>query len=117
MPPAVQDKILDICGRHLARTASAYVSYNTYPGWHLRGMIRDMMPYHVSRFPDRSPARQVGRARALLDFLARSAPRQDGPYGLFLREQLDHLRELPDAYLFHEHLEECNTPLYFLGVL
>ena len=47
--------------RHLREAASspngvAYVSYNTYPGWHMRGMIRDMMRYHAGRFDDRRSA-------------------------------------------------------------
>ena len=37
-----------------------YVSYNTYPGWHMRGTIRDMMCHHIGRFAGEPPARQVG---------------------------------------------------------
>jgi 2-polyprenyl-3-methyl-5-hydroxy-6-metoxy-1,4-benzoquinol methylase len=37
----VQEKILDICAKHLSPSGIAYISYNTYPGWHMRGMIRD----------------------------------------------------------------------------
>src|SRR5262249_31003951 len=47
VPPAVQDKILDVCRDNLRPDGVAYVSYNTYPGWHIRGMIREMMNYHV----------------------------------------------------------------------
>src|SRR5262249_3882399 len=90
------------------------VSYNTYPGWHMRGMIRDMMCYHASRFRDEPPEQRVERARALLGFLARSTPREDSPYGLLLRQELETLQKHSDAYLFHEHLEECNEPIYFL---
>ncbi len=114
VPAEVQEKVLDVCARHLRPDGVGYVSYNTYPGWHLRAAIRDMMTYHVSRSPDDPPERRVGRARALLDFLARSARPGDGPYALLLRQHRELLRQHSDAYLFHEHLEERNEPLYFL---
>jgi SAM-dependent methyltransferase len=44
VPPEVQDRILEICARNLAPNGVAYVSYNTYPGWHARGTIRE---HHV----------------------------------------------------------------------
>ena len=77
VPPAVQDKILEICATNLAPQGVAYVSYNTYPGWHMRGMLRDIMCYHARRFDD--PQARVGQARALLDFLAKSVAHQGGP--------------------------------------
>src|SRR5262249_29794315 len=46
----VQDKILQICRQNLVPNGVAYVSYNTYPGWHMRGMIRDMMVYHSRQY-------------------------------------------------------------------
>jgi methyltransferase-like protein/SAM-dependent methyltransferase len=109
--PPVQDKILAICASNLARDGVAYVSYNTYPGWHLREMVRDMMRYHAAPF-DR-PRDQIVQARALLDFLADCAPPDSGPYGQLLHRELERLRHSSDAYLFHEHLEHSNTPMYF----
>src|SRR5262245_14549100 len=50
VPDVVREKILDICSKHLTPNGVAYVSYNTYPGWHMRGMIRDMMRFHALRF-------------------------------------------------------------------
>jgi SAM-dependent methyltransferase len=68
VPGAVRQKILDICSQRLNPNGIAYVSFNTYPGWHMRGMIRDMMRYHSGRF--NQPQERVRQARALLDFLA-----------------------------------------------
>jgi SAM-dependent methyltransferase/methyltransferase-like protein len=110
VPTAVRDAILDVCARRLAPNGVAYVSYNTYPGWHMRGMIRDMMRYHAMRFPDAK--QRVGQARALLDFLAASN-RQEGAYSTLLKSELESVRRQADHYLFHEHLEENNDPLYF----
>ena len=110
VPAPVRERILAICRDNLAATGVAYVSYNTLPGWHVRGMIRDMMIYHSAPFP--SAVAKVQQARGLLDFLAQSAP-TTSPYGMALRKELDALRNEPDAYLFHDHLEEINEPLYF----
>jgi methyltransferase-like protein len=113
VPEPVQDKILDICATGLAPDGIGYVSYNTFPGWHMRGMIRDMMCYHTSRLKDAAPAGRVQQARTLLDFLAKSVCQENSPYGLLLRQELDTLQKHPDSYLFHEHLEEWNDPIYF----
>jgi methyltransferase-like protein/SAM-dependent methyltransferase len=114
VPLEVQKKILAICARHLTARGIGFISYNTYPGWHLRGMIRDMLFYHASRVPGEAPAQRVARARGLLDFLTRAVPAGNTAYGLLLREQSELLRQHSDSYLFHEHLEEHNEPLYFL---
>src|SRR5262249_12745352 len=51
--PDVRDAILRLCRDRLAPQGVAYVSYNTYPGWHLRAPIRDLMRYHVRDIPGR----------------------------------------------------------------
>lgn len=111
VPADVQDKILDICVRHLSPDGVAYISYNTYPGWHLRGMVRDMARY-ASRSVSQSDAR-VEKSRALLDFVARAVPDQDGWYASFLRHHAHSLSETRDCYFFHDYLESENHPLYF----
>jgi len=110
VPAPVREKILAICRENLAADGVAYISYNALPGWHVRGMIRDMMSYHSAPF--QGPLPKVQQARALLDFLAQSVP-TTLPYGMVLRQELDTIRNEPDAYLFHEHLEEINEPFYF----
>jgi methyltransferase-like protein/2-polyprenyl-3-methyl-5-hydroxy-6-metoxy-1,4-benzoquinol methylase len=107
----VQDKILEICASNLSPNGVAYVSYNTYPGWHMRGMIRDMMSYHAQQF--REPLVRVKQARNLLDFLAKSVAQENTPYSLLLKSELESLSQCRDSYLFHEHLEEVNDPIYF----
>ena len=97
----VQDKILEICRDSLTPSGVAYISYNTYPGWHLRESVRHMMRYHVAQFDD--AAEQVEQARALLTFLA-SASDTSLPYGQLLAREVDRLSNASDSYLFHEHL-------------
>ena len=108
----LQDKLLEICGKLLTPNGIAYVSYNTFPGWHYRGMIRDMMLYHVEQFPE--PATKATQARALLEFLAQSLQSStEDPFPAMLRQNLDLIRRQTDSYLLHDHLEEINDPVYF----
>jgi SAM-dependent methyltransferase len=110
VPQHVREKILTICRDNLAPQGVAYISYNTLPGWHMMGMVREMMIFHASQFPDART--KVLQARALLDFLAKSIP-PSGPYGMALKGVLDMIRPAADGYLFHEYLEDINEPIYF----
>lgn len=115
VPPLVQDKILVICKQNLVPNGVAYVSYNTYPGWHLLGTLRDMMLYHTRYMTE--PLAQAAEARALLDFLANSVPAENTPHGSLLHAYVSFIKErlLPkdDAFLLHDELSEVNEPVYF----
>ena len=50
--------------QHLQPNGVAYVSYNTFPGWHARAAIREMLCYHTERFDD--PSDRIREARGLL---------------------------------------------------
>jgi SAM-dependent methyltransferase len=111
VPKDVQDRVLEICAKSLAPNGIAYVSYNTLPGWHARGAVRDAMRYHAQRFAD--PRIKVQQARALLDFLAESLQASSSTYGAMLLDEALRVRQQPDAYIFHDHLEVVNEPVYF----
>jgi methyltransferase-like protein/cyclopropane fatty-acyl-phospholipid synthase-like methyltransferase len=111
VPRPVQDRILAVCKRHLAANGVAYVSYNTYPGWHVRGLVRDLMRYHTRTLTD--PQTSTTEARDLLAFLVETVPAEHAAYAGFLREEQEWLRHCKDSYVFHEHLEEVNEPVYF----
>lgn len=109
--PEAQHRILEICEQRLTPNGVAYISYNAYPGWFMRGMIRQMMLHHTANITD--PKQKIQQARALLSFIVDSTEGQDTPYAKVLKGELDLLAKHPDSYLFHEHLEENNTPLFF----
>jgi methyltransferase-like protein len=111
VPPEVQDKILQICHDHLHPNGVAYVSYNTFPGWHTRAAVREMLCYHTERFDD--PADRIREARGLLTFLVRSVGSHGTGFDSMIRQELVVLAATPDTYLLHEHLEDYNEPLYF----
>jgi hypothetical protein len=115
VPPEVQDRILAICAEQLNDNGIAYVSYNCYPGWHLRDMIRHMMFYHAAQFDD--PATKIRQSRALLRFLHDSVPAKNNPYSAVLKREMDLLKRQADCYVFHEHLEEVNIPVYFYAFM
>jgi methyltransferase-like protein/SAM-dependent methyltransferase len=109
--PAIQSRILEVIQKHLAHNGVGYVSYNTFPGWHIRGIVRDMMRYHGNQFADR--ATQLAQAKALVEFIADTGKVQDSKYKQILRDEFENIRFADDAYLHHDHLEENNFPLYF----
>lgn len=110
VPPAVRDKLLAVCKENLADNGVAYVSYNAYPGSHLRDMVREMMRYHVSEFTE--PQQRVEQARALLRFLA-EAGTEPTLYHMILQKELERITAFRDSSLFHDDLAEYNTPVYF----
>jgi len=107
----VREKLIESCKRNLSPNGVAYLSYNVYPGWHIHGMIRDMMCYHADRVAE--PEMKAEQARRLLDFLAAAVLSQDNAYSIMLNQELSKLAQMPDFYLLHDHLEEVNAPLYF----
>jgi methyltransferase-like protein/2-polyprenyl-3-methyl-5-hydroxy-6-metoxy-1,4-benzoquinol methylase len=111
VPQPVQEKILKICKANLSPNGVAYVSYNTFPGWRMRGIIRDIMMYRARNFSD--PTERLNRARHLIDFLAQSVSKEDNAYGVLLRKELELLQGKHDHYLLHDHLEVNNDPVYF----
>ncbi|MCE3232840.1 MAG: hypothetical protein K0R98_1097, partial [Rickettsiaceae bacterium] len=110
VPKDVQEKILAICNENLSANGVAYVSYNTLPGWNTIKSIREMMLYHTRKFEQ--PAEKVIQARLLLDFIKNSADK-NSVYSEVIQSEIEILKSASDSYLFHDHLEENNDPVYF----
>ena len=111
IPENVQEKIFQICHTQLKPQGIAYISYNTYPGWRMNGMIRDMMLYHTSGIID--PETKANQARALIAFLSEVVTAEKNPYGEFLKTELKKLKKQHNSYIIHELLEGYNEPCYF----
>ena len=111
VPLRVQNKMLEICQRHLAPNGVAYISYNTFPGWHIRGIVRDMMLYRGGQFSD--PDARLKQAKSLVEFVAQATRGSDTPYQRLLQGELNQMSQMEDYYLHHDHLEENNHPVYF----
>jgi SAM-dependent methyltransferase len=109
-PAAVRDAALAICGRHLAPSGVAYVSYNAYPGHRFRQIAREMMMFAVRNLT--GAEERIRDARRFLSLMARSRPEGD-TYGAVLREELKRVEEARDPVFFHDDLEAVNEPVYF----
>lgn len=107
----IRNKILNIFRDNLSEQGIAYISYNTYPGWHMVQSIRDMMLFHTQALP--TPQAKATQARKFLEFLVEGLKEEKTPYSEFLDHELSLLKKQPDSYLLHDHLEEINFPVYF----
>ena len=110
VPGPVQDAILRICSENLAPNGVAYVSYNVYPGWKAREIVRDAMILRGG--PRDTPEEKLSYARGMLEFLEQSA-RPDSVLKKTLEEAMPIVRGSNSYYLLHEFLEPCNEPCYF----
>ena len=101
VPQSARDKLMAICRASLAPQGVAFISYNTFPGGHIRRMIREMMLFHVDRAPD--PETKTNQARALLQFLSRFTSGDD-EYRLILKKELERVLKYRPAHLYHDDL-------------
>jgi len=111
VPADVQDAVLELIGRRLAPEGVGYVSYNVYPGWKMREVVREMMLFHVA--PLKDPKAKLAQARAILQYASRLHANNPGAFGRLLAEEANLLARQSDFYIFHEHLEPDNRPCYF----
>ncbi|HVJ37021.1 MAG TPA: methyltransferase regulatory domain-containing protein [Stenotrophomonas sp.] len=110
VPAQVQAAILRVCRENLSPQGVAFVSYNTYPGWKTREVVRDAMRLHGARSDN--PVEQLAHARNMIQFLReRVAP--EAMLGRILAEHADIVQKGDDYYLMHEYLERHNQPCYF----
>jgi SAM-dependent methyltransferase len=109
VPPDAQERILALAREALAPLGVAYVSYNTYPGWGVRRVIRDVM-----RDAAGGEGWPVGlrAAKARLGELKRRMVASDHPYNRMLAGEIDLALRKSDGYLIGEHLAEVNEPCY-----
>jgi methyltransferase-like protein/SAM-dependent methyltransferase len=111
VPEHVQEAILTIFDRLLAPNGVAYISYNVYPGWKAKEIVRDAM---LLRGGDRTnPAEKLSYARGMIDFLEKVAP-PDSVLARALADDRALSANAGDYYVLHDQLETFNSPCYFL---
>lgn len=111
VPANVQDAILSAFRTMMAPGGVAYISYNVYPGWKSKEIVRDAM---LLRGGDRvSPDEKLSYARGMIDFLEEVAP-ADSVMAKALEDYKKIRSRVGDAYVLHEYLEPFNAPCYFL---
>jgi methyltransferase-like protein/2-polyprenyl-3-methyl-5-hydroxy-6-metoxy-1,4-benzoquinol methylase len=110
VPADVRDHLMRLCAERLTPRGVAYVSYNAYPGSHMRDMMRQMMMRHVRTAT--GPGQAVHEARSIARLLAAGAP-EPSPYRTVLAAELNRIEEFRDSSLWHDDLSEHHIPVYF----
>lgn len=112
VPEIVQNKILEIIRKYLVENGTAFISYNTYPGWKKLEVFKDAMLYRVRMFEDMGKnidvSEKVSYGRGILEFLEQNSSMSDD-----LKDISKDIREKEEYYLYHEYYEENNRPMYF----
>ena len=110
----MKDKLLDIIYNHLADNGIAYVSYNTYPGWHTMEEVRQLMLFANRGHDESTHKEKVLRGKTVSSLVGAQILNYDN-----LKERnskfLSALRSVmqkDDYYVGHDHLEPHNDPCY-----
>ena len=111
IPPEVQDAMLELYGKQLTPDGVGYISYNVYPGWKMREVVREMMLFHVGHLTDAKT--KLAQARAILQYAAKLHANNQAAFGRLMAEEANLLMRCADSYIYHEHLEPNNRPCYF----
>jgi len=109
VPDTVRSTILTLCRRVLRPGGIAYISYNTLPGWRMRGLTRDLLEWHLKGIDE--PLDRLRQAQSLIDHLG-SAVDDEAP-GSYLEMEVARIRSRPPSYLAHEFLEPDNRAFLF----
>ena len=109
VPEVVRQAIFALYKQRLNPHGIGYISYNTRPGWHVRGMVREMLLYHTHGIDD--PLACLNAALDFVGMYAQTLKGQPGPLAQHLLQELESLKKAHPSYIYHEYLEANNQPL------
>jgi len=111
----MKNKLLNIISSHLADNGIAYVSYNTYPGWHTMEEVRQLMLFANRDRDNLTHKEKVLRGKTVGSLVGAQILNYDN-----LKERnskflgaLRSIMQKDDYYVGHDHLEPHNDPCYF----
>lgn len=110
IPDFVREKVFSICSDNLTEKGVAYISYNAYPGCHIRQMIRGMMLYHTRKIENNID--KANQAASLIKFLAEIKDEHNS-YRYALQTELNHYAQADIRNILFDDLGEANKPYYF----
>jgi SAM-dependent methyltransferase len=114
VPGNIQQAILAAIDALLKPEGVAYLSYNVYPGWKAKEIVRDAMLMFAAT--KQTPDEKVRYARGMVEFLSDAAPADS----LIARVLADYKAVEShgwDYYVLHEELETFNLPCYFFELV
>ena len=110
IPAAVREKVLSLYREMLAPNGVGYISYNAYPGAHIRDLGRGIMHFHAQKFSE--PMEKIQNAIAFLSFVTENTS-EPKMYQPMLQSEVErHFRHEP-ADIFHDDLSESYQAFYF----
>jgi methyltransferase-like protein len=110
VPPAVREKLLALCGDSLTSNGIAFISYNTYPGGHIRQASREMMRFHNAH--NKGVDDPVRHGIEFLQFLLDSMS-AESLCKTILRSEVQRLTTRHPNSVYHDDLGTVCTPFYF----
>ena len=110
VPAPVRDALFDLASRCLSRNGLMFVSYNTYPGCHVRRAAWEIMHLHIDAIE--GAAARLDAARVLCKALGEPAMTQIDSDAA-LRGEFLRLARQSDSALCHDDLAQPNDPVYF----
>jgi SAM-dependent methyltransferase len=106
----VREKLLELAGRVLAENGLVFISLNVYPGWHIRGMVAEMMRMHTEGVAD--PRTRHKEGVAFLATLLRSLP-EDDPYRSAVSAEAETFFKKNPMIAWFDEFSAENSPVYF----
>jgi SAM-dependent methyltransferase len=115
VPAFVREKLLALCASQLSPHGVAFISYNCYPGFYLRNIVRDLLLYHTAEIED--PERVLDQSFAIMrDMLELQSEVRD-EYDNCLRAELTKTLDRDPGGLYHDELDRETTAFYFRDVV
>ena len=113
--PEIQERTFALCGELLSPQGIAYISYNSFPGWHLRLLMRELLIFSTEGITTTKD--KIDRARAVAKLMEQGLSRRSAAFPRAVADQLKLLDTFPDWYFYHDVLEGENRPEYLTRFL
>jgi SAM-dependent methyltransferase len=110
VPDTVRDAIFALCRDRLTESGLVYLSFNTNPGWLVRGLVRQGMLEPRGR---RSLGALTGAARDRARKMRLAIEAAEHPYGVLLKQELDRAETTTESSLLHDYLSPQNRAYWF----
>ncbi|MCO6457237.1 MAG: methyltransferase regulatory domain-containing protein [Pirellulaceae bacterium] len=113
VPPATRDRLMEICSQHLAPGGIALISYNTYPGWHMREPLRELLQFHTRHCEGLTD--RVERSREMAQWIGEALPGALGAYREAFRQTEKYVLDSQrgGSFLIHDLLAADTQPVLF----
>lgn len=106
----VRDSLLELCAQRLATGGLLYLNYNTYPGWNVRGMVREFL---LAQTAGETSLRIRGqRAQEVAAKVVSSLTIGEHPYAQLIANEFRFVCENHVSYVVHEYLAADNHPYW-----